>query len=77
VRAARQGIALAGEDLAWLDWVEVHVTETDPLLNRLAPPDPPEATPQNLKPFLGGVNPHGIVGEARLAVDTTLSSKVL
>jgi hypothetical protein len=59
VRAARQGIALAGEDLAWLDWVEVHVTESDPLLNPLAPPDPPEATPQNLKPFLVGVNSHG------------------
>jgi hypothetical protein len=40
-------------------WVEVHITETDPLLNPLAPPDPPEATPQNLKPFLGSVNPHG------------------
>jgi hypothetical protein len=29
------------------------------LLKPLAPPDPPEATPQNLKPFLGGVNPFG------------------
>ena len=59
VRAARQGNALADEDLAWLDWVEVHITETDPLLNPLAPPDPPEATPQNLKPFLEGVSPFG------------------
>jgi hypothetical protein len=38
---------------------EVHVIKTDPLLKPLAPPDPPEATPQNLKPFLGGVNPQG------------------
>jgi hypothetical protein len=59
VRAARQGNALADEDLAWLDWVEVHITETDPLLQPLAPAEPPEATSQNLAPFLGSVSPYG------------------
>jgi len=51
VQAARQGDALADEDLAWLDSIEDHVKGTDPLLNPLAPPEPPEATPRNLTPL--------------------------
>ena len=51
VQAARQGDALADEDLAWLDSIEDHVKGTDPLLQPLAPSEPPEATPQNLTPL--------------------------
>jgi hypothetical protein len=59
VQAARRSVDLSDDDRAWLDWIEDHVKDIDSLLQPLAPPDPPEATPQNLKPFLGGVNPHG------------------
>jgi hypothetical protein len=51
VQAARRGDALADEDLVWLDSIEDHVKGTDPLLNPLAPSEPPEARPQNLTPL--------------------------
>jgi hypothetical protein len=59
VRAARRSVALSDDDRAWLDWIEDQVKDIDPLLQPLAPPDPPEATPQNLKPFLETVSPFG------------------
>jgi hypothetical protein len=53
VQATRQSVALSDDDRAWLDWIEDHVKDIEPLLQPLAPAEPPEPTSQNLAPFLG------------------------
>ena len=47
----------------WIAWAEHHLETTDPLA-ALATPDPPEATPDALKPFLQGWSPYGPDGRS-------------
>ena len=45
--------------LDWIAWAEAHVADLDPLATPLAMPEPPEATPDALQPFLKGWSPYG------------------
>jgi hypothetical protein len=44
---------------AWLTWAGEHADSIDPLLGPLYVPEPPEATPAALQPFLNGWSPYG------------------
>lgn len=43
----------------WLTWCEERTTELDPLRCPVAMPADPEITAEALKPFMGGLSPHG------------------
>ena len=59
VATARNRDELAHADRSWLDWVAERADNLDPSNHALAPPEPPEPTPEDLKPFLKGFSPYG------------------
>jgi len=47
------------EAAEWIDWVRGYVERLDPLNASQQLPTPQEINPDDLKPFLGGLSPHG------------------
>jgi hypothetical protein len=43
----------------WIEWIRAYVEHVDPLHSPPAMPERPEISPEDLKPFLGGLSPHG------------------
>jgi len=46
-------------ELSWLESVTDRADKIDPSIQLAAPPDPPEPTPEDLRPFMKGFNPYG------------------
>jgi hypothetical protein len=61
---------LHGEDAGateWITWIGEYLDRLDPLHSAPAMPEPPEPSPEDLKPFLGGFSPYGrAAGSARV-----------
>jgi len=43
----------------WMAWIREYIDRIDPLQSALAMPESPEPSPEDLKPFLGGLSPYG------------------
>ena len=59
VTAARHLKELDEAYRSWLDWVAERADDLDPSNHRLRPTEPPEPTPEDLKPFVNGFSPYG------------------
>jgi hypothetical protein len=43
----------------WIAWIRAHLRQLDPLLAEPVMPEAPDPTPEDLRPFLGGLSPYG------------------
>jgi hypothetical protein len=62
VAAAMSSRELDDDERDWLEWVAAHAERIDPLHRALEPPEPPEPTTENLRPFLTGLSPSQLYG---------------
>ena len=59
VAAARNRVEVDEADRSWLDWVAERAGNFDPCNHKLAPSEPPEPTPNDLRPVVKEVSPYG------------------